>query len=110
MSNKINENDVVYHQNETHSSAALIDSRLGAENNFSMGISKYFLVEFGESSVHEDQEGFYVIEGSGAVKIGNEVIEIFQGDSFIVPCGTPHTLKKNKDSKELKVLWCHGAV
>ena len=110
MKQKINENNIVYNTNDTHKGGVLMDTSMGTKNNFSMGISEYFAEEFGNTGVHEDQEGFYVIEGSGRVKIGKEEFNIIKGDSFLVPAGIEHVLKKDKCSKILKVLWSHGAI
>ncbi len=107
---KINEKDINYIINDTHNGGTLIDSLNGAKNGFSMGISEYFATEFGEVGVHEDQEGFYVISGSGSAKIGNKIFDIEAGDSFVVQAGVNHVLKKDKTSNNLKVLWSHGAI
>lgn len=107
---KSNEKKIIYHTNDTHSGGTLIDETQGAVNDFSMGISEYFAEEFGTVGVHDDQEGFYVIEGSGVAKIGENIFDISQGDSFVVPAGVEHILKKNREAESLKVLWAHGAV
>ncbi len=107
---KTNEKNITYHQNDSHKGGSLIDETNGAVNGFCMGISEYFATEFGDAGVHEDQEGFYVIEGAGMAKIGDEIFPIEKGDSFIVPAGVEHILKKDKNSQTLKVLWAHGAI
>ena len=108
--NKINEIEIEYIKNDSHSGGTLIDSSNGAENGFCMGISEYFSEEFGELGIHDDQEGFYVIEGKGFAKVGNKEFFITKGDSFIVKAGIKHVLKKDINANVLKVLWSHGAI
>ena len=105
-----NEKNIIYHQNDSHKGGSLIDNTNGGVNGFCMGLSEYFTTEFGAEGIHEDQEGFYVLEGNGMAKIGNKIFAIEKGDSFIVPANTPHVLKKDKNSVDLKVLWAHGAI
>jgi len=88
----------------------LIDDSHGAVNGFCMGISYYAQETYGEPGVHEDQEGFYVLAGTGMAKIGEEEFEVGPGTAFIAAKGVPHTLKRAPDSGPIKVLWCHGAV
>jgi len=109
MKQKINENEVIYHTNDTHKGGSLIDDSLGARNDFCMGISEYFAEEFGKMGRHSVQEGFYVIEGNGYAKVADDEFSIKKGDSFLVPAGAEHVLRKNKNSQTLKVLWAHGA-
>jgi mannose-6-phosphate isomerase-like protein (cupin superfamily) len=110
MTIKTSENTIDYEQNDTHKGGILIDSSTGAINGFSMGISEYFADEFGKAGIHEDQEGFYVIEGNGSALIGKKEFNINKGDSFLVPANTEHVLRKDKNCEILKVLWSHGAI
>ncbi len=105
-----NEKNISYLENLTHRGGSLIDEKAGAKNNFSMGISEYFAEEFNDPGIHDIQEGFYVLEGKGYAKIGENEFKVIKGDSFIVPAGVMHTLKKDKEVNLLKVLWSHGAV
>jgi mannose-6-phosphate isomerase-like protein (cupin superfamily) len=88
----------------------LIDGSNGATNGFCMGISYYDQEAYGEPGVHEDQEGFYVLAGTGVAKIGEEEFRVCPGTAFIAAKGVSHTMKRDPDSGPIKVLWCHGAV
>lgn len=110
MEKYANETEIEYQMNSNHKGGELIGIRHGAENRFSMGISYYFLEEYAAPGVHEYQEGFYVLEGNGYAKIGDEEFEIFPGMSFIARAGEPHTIKKKKGSVQVKVLWASGAA
>jgi len=104
------EEDLVYEQSSGHRGGILIDEVNGAENGFCMGISCYETEVYGNPGIHDDQEGFYVIEGSGMAKVGEEEFPICPGTAFIAPKGVSHSIKKGDTSKPVKVLWCHGAV
>lgn len=105
-----NESNLQFHQAETHKGAELIGKKNGAKNGFCFGISYYHAEEFSVPGIHNDQEGFYVLEGTGKAKIGNKEFKIFPGMSFIVHAGVPHELKKDTKSVPVKVLWTHGAI
>lgn len=110
MKIKVKESEIEFHQAETHKGGELIGKKNGAKNGFCFGLSYYHAEEFGHPGIHDDQEGFYVIEGTGKAKIGNEVFNIYPGMSFIAHAGVQHELIKNQNSVPVKVLWTHGAI
>ena len=59
---------------------------------------------------HEDQEGFYVLEGEGYAKLDDLEFPIKAGDSFIALPGVRHTLKTKEGCQPVKVFWFHSAV
>lgn len=87
----------------------LIGPANGATGGFCMGISYYPGTEYGQPGVHDDQEGFYVLEGFGLARVGEEELEIRPGSAFIANRGVLHTMKRYEGSPPIKVLWCHGA-
>ncbi|MCM1112393.1 MAG: cupin domain-containing protein [Muribaculum sp.] len=88
----------------------LLDERHGCVNGCRLGISVYIYDEYGRASAHEDQEGFFVLEGRGMALIDGEELALEPGMAFMIPAGTPHAMKKDKDCGFCKVLWFHGAV
>ena len=88
----------------------LITEQTGAVNGFMLGVTEYYLEEYKTIGVHEFQEGFYVVEGEGMAKIGDEEFYIRPGASFIAAKGIPHSIKKASGSGSVKVVWVHGAV
>ncbi len=40
---------------------------------------------------HNDDEAWYVLEGTLSVRVGNDVVEAHAGTAVFVPRGTPHT-------------------
>lgn len=88
----------------------LLDERHGCVNGCRCGISMYSADVYGNASVHDDQEGFYVLEGRGRALIGGEEIIMEPGVAFMVPAGVSHVMKRESDCEYCKVLWFHGAV
>ena len=104
------EKDIEFPPANNHLGGALIDKSNGAKNGFCIGISYYTSSEYSTPGIHEDQEGFYVLEGSGTAKVGDEEFKVFPGGAFIATNGVPHTIKKDVNEKYIKILWSHGAV
>lgn len=90
--------------------ARLIGRDQGAVKGFCIGITYYDNEEYNPPGVHEDQEGFYVLSGRGAAKVGGEEFPIRPGSAFIAQKGVPHSVKKSAGSKPVKLLWSHAAV
>ena len=88
----------------------LVGEKQGALKGFCAGISYYDNHEFGVPGVHDDQEGFYILAGPGTAKIGSVEFPIRPGSSFLAAKGVPHTMKRDRGSVSIKVLWFHGAV
>lgn len=74
------------------------------------GISVYTRMEYLTPSVHEDQEGFFVLEGSGWGIVGENEFRLEPKIAFIVPKGVEHCFKRDEDSEAVKLFWFHAAV
>jgi mannose-6-phosphate isomerase-like protein (cupin superfamily) len=74
------------------------------------GITVFTTAEYPAVGVHEDQEGFIVIEGTGWAKVGDEEFRIEPEMSFLAPAGIRHCIKKDADSVSVKVFWFHAAI
>ena len=88
----------------------LVDESHGAVQGFCIGITYYDQESYGPPGVHEDQEGFYVLEGTGTARVGDQEFRVRPGLGFLAAKGVPHSLKKDPGTAHVKVLWCHGAV
>ncbi|MCK4982187.1 MAG: cupin domain-containing protein [Victivallaceae bacterium] len=88
----------------------MIDSRNGCKNGFCLGISYRTDTDYAQPDEHKDQEGFYVLPGTGMAQVGNEEFPLKPGVSFIVPDSVSHSIKKDPDSVPLKLLYAHGAI
>ena len=100
---------------ETQGKDARTQRFLTAENGClggcTSGTTVYAGYEFSvHPGVHEDQEGFYVLEGEGYAKLGDLEFPIEAGDSFIALPGVPHTIKTKPGCQPVKVFWFHSAV
>lgn len=104
------ENEIKYSKGKSHRSGELINATHGAKNGFSMGLSFYNKDHYGDPGVHEDQEAFFVLEGSGFAKVGTDEYSIKPGHSFIAPTGCEHSIKRDQSCEYVKILWCHGAI
>ena len=93
-----------------HVAYRLLDEKNGCVAGCCTGVSVYDMTEYSEPGVHEDQEGFYVIEGTGWARVGDQEFRIEPEGSFMVPARTAHTLRKDPDSNPLKVFWFHASV
>ncbi len=74
------------------------------------GFTFYEETEYGKGGVHEDQEGFLILEGKGKAKFGNQEFDVYPGLTMIAPAGTSHSIKRDVDSWPVKVFWFHSAV
>lgn len=67
----------------------------------------YLNNEYPAPGVHEDNEGFFVYEGTGFARVGEQEQAIRPGCCFYAPAGTPHQIKKASDCVELKIFLFH---
>ncbi len=70
-------------------------------------VNFYECKEYPVPGVHEDNEGFYVVKGSGWAKVAQEECPIEAGTFFYAPAGVPHAIRKNPDCPELEVVLFH---
>jgi len=92
---------------ETHEGAELIGLKNGTKNGFCIGISVYHSEHYGKPGIHNNQEGFYVIEGTGKAKIGDNEFSISPGMGFLVMANVAHTIKKDPNSIPIRLIWAH---
>lgn len=97
-------------EKEQKTSYTLLDESMGCVNGCRCGISVYRYDDYPKSSAHEDQEGFFVLEGKGCAMIGGEELGLEPGMSFVIPAGVEHAMKRAPGYEFCKVLWFHGAV
>lgn len=74
------------------------------------GITFYRETEYNKGGVHDDQEGFYVLEGHGKALFADQEFEVYPGVTMIAPAGVRHSIKRDEDSEPVKVFWFHSAV
>ncbi|TXT47511.1 MAG: hypothetical protein FD137_1095 [Spirochaetes bacterium] len=74
------------------------------------GLLSYSQAEYGPGGVHEDQEGFFVLSGSGKALVGDREFPISPGSCFIVPPGLYHAIKKDPACDCIKLFFFHAAA
>ena len=74
------------------------------------GFTIYELTEYGNGGVHQDQEGFLVLEGTGKALFGDQEFDVYPGLAMIAPAGVRHSIRKDADSVPVKVFWFHSAI
>ena len=50
-----------------------------------------------EEHVDEVEEIYFIMNGGGVMKVGNEEQEVKEGDAIWLPAGDPHGLKNTRD-------------
>jgi uncharacterized cupin superfamily protein len=53
---------------------------------------------------YEDDEAWYIIEGTLTFKFADKTIDVSEGSTVFVPAGTPHTYIAEGDSRYLIIL------
>lgn len=103
--------EVIREQGEGKHAYKFLTAENGCLSGCASGVTVYGCTEFPEKmGCHEDQEGFYVLEGEGVAKLDDMEFPIKQGDSFIALPGVRHTIKSDDAAKPVKVFWFHSAV
>jgi len=103
--------EVKKNQGENARGYKLLTEANGCVAGCCSGISIYNSTEFNyNAGAHEDQEGFFVLEGEGFAKLDDLVFPITQGDSFIAAAGVKHTIKTSDEYKPVKVFWFHSSL
>ena len=103
--------EVIAKQGEGKRGYKFLTEENGCVNGCCSGVSIYADTEFNPNpGAHDDQEGFYVLEGEGYVKLNDLEFPIKAGDSFVALPGVFHTIKTASEAKPVKVFWFHSAV
>ena len=102
--------NAVIEQCPGHISYELLTEKNGCVNGCCCGISRYTTTEYAKPGCHADQEGFFVLSGSGSAKVGDCETEIYPGLSFVAPAGVPHAIRSNDEAVPVEVFWFHAAI
>lgn len=105
-----NLNECVMRQAAGHRGGAMLDEQNGCTNGCQMGGSVYTATDYPPAAVHDYQEGFLVVSGTGTAQIGDSEFQLFPGVAFIVPAGVSHTMKKDDGVEDgVRLFWFHAA-
>ena len=102
--------DVAGIQENGHLSYDMLNETNGCVAGCCAGISIYPETEYPDGDLHDNQEGFFILEGFGWAKVGEQEFSIEPEVSFIVPAGIRHCIRKGPSSKPVKAFWFHSAI
>jgi mannose-6-phosphate isomerase-like protein (cupin superfamily) len=88
----------------------MLSEAQGCVAGVSSGITYFTECEYPAPNVHEDQEGFIVLEGSGWARVGGEEQRLEPDVCFVVPAGTEHAVKRDPRQEHVKVCWFHASI
>lgn len=97
-------------ENSVKRGGTVLDESQGCVNGCKAGITTYSNEDYKVAGVHDDQEGFYVVSGTGYAKFGDEECKIIPGITMIAPAGVPHQIKADSKATPVVVFWFHAAV
>lgn len=88
----------------------LLLPEMGTLAGCTCGILEYTQSAYMLDGIHEDQEVFYVLEGSGEARVGEESITLSQGDCLYVPPRVRHAVRRSEDVPVLRLFFFHAAI
>ena len=95
---------------EHHDYMELLNSVNGCTAQCRSGLLYYRQTAFLQGGVHDDQEGFYVLEGHGRAKVGDCEFPISPGSCFVAPAGKEHYICRDGDCPYVKLFFFHAAA
>ena len=88
----------------------LLSEENGCQAGCRTGLLLYTQEEYRQGGVHKDQEGFFVLEGTGKAMVGENEFPLSPGACFIVPPGLYHSIRKDLTCDHIKLFFFHAAV
>lgn len=110
MKNYVNLDEITSIEKKGHFVYPLLNDENGCVAGCNVCIGCYTDEEYVITGAHEDQEIFYVLEGTGTALVGEQEINLKPGTCFLVKPGNKHGIKKDKDCEYVKALFFHAAV
>jgi gentisate 1,2-dioxygenase len=106
----VNQADISPVKYDEYDYIPLLGSENGCLAGCRTGLLAYSQMEYKQGGVHEDQEGFYVLEGTGHALVGESEFPLSPGSCFIVPPGLYHSIKRDAACDSIKLFFFHAAV
>jgi quercetin dioxygenase-like cupin family protein len=106
----INEKDVSSVEYEDYLFKELLEEKNGCLAGCRAGVLMYTQTEYRQGGVHDDQEGFFVLSGSGSAMVGGKEFFLEPGSCFIAPPGVYHSIKRDLSCSYIKLFFFHAAV
>lgn len=106
----VNQADISPVKFDEYDYVPLLAEENGCQAGCRSGLLMYTQLEYIQGGVHEDQEGFYVLEGTGKALVGENEFPLSPGICFIVPPGFYHAIKRDAECSNIKLFFFHAAV
>jgi len=106
----VNQSGVPPVKYEEYDYIPLLSEENGCQAGCRTGLLLYRQEEYRQGGVHEDQEGFFVLEGTGKAMVGENELSLSPGACFIVPPGLYHSIRKDLTCDYIKLFFFHAAV
>lgn len=88
----------------------MLSEKQGCVKGCCSGIVYVYTGDYPAPGVHDDQEGFLVLEGTGWAKVGDEEFRLEPDVCFIAAKGVAHCVKKDPGVEYIKYFYFHSAV
>lgn len=106
----VNQADISPIKFEEYEYIPLLTEENGCQAGCRTGLLMYTQLEYKQGGIHEDQEVFYVLEGTGSALVGESEFKLYPGICFIVPPSLYHSIKRDKECDYVKMFFFHAAV
>lgn len=106
----VNQSDVPPVNYEEYDYIPLLSEENGCRAGCRTGLLRYTQEEYRQGGVHEDQEGFFVLEGRGKALVGENELTLSPGACFIVPPGFYHSIRRDPGCDHITLFFFHAAV
>jgi len=57
-----------------------------------------------DGAVHEEDEIYYILSGTGKLKLDDEIIDVFADQVVFIPAGCFHALDNSMSDEDMKIL------
>ena len=72
------------------------------------GIMICDMEEYGPFGIHDDQEGFLILEGNGSFWCDDEEIKVSPDMAILIPPHVRHCFKKDTGTPDMKIFYFHA--
>lgn len=93
-----------------HDHMALLGPAQGGRAGCRAGVLYYRQTAYLQGGVHDDQEGFYVLEGTGAARVGEVEFPLSPGSCFLAPPGVYHAIRRDETCPWIKLFYFHASA
>lgn len=85
-------------------SLLMVTGELAGASKSMLGISTFKPGVSTDQLIHDEEEMCYVLQGQGALNVGNKVISYKSGEAVYIPAGVPHGVHNTGDEDLVMVF------